>query len=56
MHITETINLEKVYEDGVRVVLNGVSFIMGKSEFVSISGHSGPDKSILLHALGFLDQ
>lgn len=51
-------DLTKVYGEGegATVALRGVSFDIGKGEFVSIMGPSGSGKSTLLQILGFLDQ
>lgn len=50
--------LEKTYEnEGVKTpALRGVSFGIGKGEFVSIMGPSGCGKSTLMQILGLLDR
>lgn len=57
MPLIEVNNLTKVYQEGdiKTPVLHGVSFAIGKGEFVAIMGPSGSGKSTLLHLLGFLD-
>ncbi len=58
MALIEVKDLRKTYvNDGVETpALRGVSFSIGKGEFVSIMGPSGSGKSTLLHILGFLDR
>ena len=50
-------DLKKTYVLGTVKVpaLQGLSFEVNKSEFVSIIGHSGCGKSTLLHLIGCLD-
>lgn len=50
-------NIHKNYPSGESVVraLDGISFEIGKGEFVSVTGPSGCGKSTLLHLLGGLD-
>lgn len=56
--LIELRDIKKSYEDdGVSTqALRGVSFSIGKGEFVSIMGPSGSGKSTLLHILGLLDK
>ncbi len=51
-------NLKKEYieEEMPTQALRGVTFSIGKGEFVSIMGPSGSGKSTLLHILSFLDR
>lgn len=51
-------NLEKIYDnEGVKTpALRGVSFDIGKGEFVSVMGPSGCGKSTLMQILGLLDR
>jgi len=58
MSFIQVKNLEKIYHDGEveTPALQGVSFDIGKGEFVAIMGPSGSGKSTLLHILGFLDR
>jgi len=58
MSLIEVEGLEKTYyNDGVATpALRGVSFNIGKGEFVAVMGPSGSGKSTLLHMLGFLDR
>ena len=55
--VIECKNLVKTYINGDMKTnaLNGVSFGIGKGEFVSIIGPSGSGKSTLMHILGALD-
>ncbi len=54
----ETKNLKKIYKSGLveTPALNGVSFSIGRGEFVAIMGPSGSGKSTLMHILAFLDR
>jgi putative ABC transport system ATP-binding protein len=54
----EAAGLEKVYlRDSEHVAaLNGVDLKVKAGEFVVIVGHSGSDKSTLLHTLGGIDR
>jgi len=51
-------NIQRVFQVGSEQVhaLRGISFIVNKSEFVSIMGASGSGKSTLLNILGCLDR
>ncbi len=51
-------NLRRVFDVGSEKVhaLDGISFEIGKGEFVSIMGTSGSGKSTLLNILGCLDR
>jgi putative ABC transport system ATP-binding protein len=52
------VNLLKRYGDGPEstLALGGVSFAVGKGEYVTISGPSGSGKSTLLNQIGALDR
>jgi putative ABC transport system ATP-binding protein len=51
-------DIQKRFESGDSVLyaLDGVSFEVGKGEFVSITGRSGSGKSTLMYQLGLLDR
>lgn len=57
MDILKTRDLKKYYKTGSGEVkaLDGVSIMVQKGEFLSITGTSGSGKSTLLHMLGGLD-
>lgn len=57
MDILETKDLKKYYKTGSGEVkaLDGISILVQKGEFLSITGTSGSGKSTLLHMLGGLD-
>ncbi|RLE06580.1 MAG: macrolide ABC transporter ATP-binding protein, partial [Candidatus Aminicenantes bacterium] len=54
----EAKDLKKIYKSGLveTPALNGVSFSIGRGEFVAIMGPSGSGKSTLMHILAFLDR
>jgi putative ABC transport system ATP-binding protein len=56
--LIELRNVWKTYQMGESKVdaLSGVSFKIGKGEFVAITGSSGSGKSTLMHLVGCLDQ
>lgn len=51
-------NIKKQYgnEELITKILHGLTFNIGKGEFVSIMGPSGSGKSTLMHILGLLDK
>jgi putative ABC transport system ATP-binding protein len=51
-------DIQKRFESGDSVLyaLDGVSFEVGRGEFVSITGRSGSGKSTLMYQLGLLDR
>jgi len=57
MSYIEIKNLTKSFKTGNKelVVLNGMSFEIGKGDFFSITGRSGSGKSTLLYQMGLLD-
>jgi len=54
-NIIEVRNLVKEY-NGRKAILDGISFSVGKAEFVAIYGRSGCGKTTLLNILGGLDR
>lgn len=54
----EVVDLKKRYGTGPEstLALGGVSFVISKREYVTISGPSGSGKSTLLNAIGALDR
>ncbi len=48
--------LVKTYDNGRVRALDGVSLILARGDFMSVSGPSGSGKSTLLHMLGALDR
>ena len=57
-NVIEVKNLRKSYHDGEMstTALAGVTFDVGRGEFLAIMGPSGSGKSTLLHILGLLDE
>lgn len=57
MNILELTNVTKIYgkDGGVTRALNGVSFNVAKSEFVTIMGASGSGKTTLLNLIATID-
>lgn len=54
--ILEAIHINKSFRDPVTVkVLNDISFVVNKGEFVSVTGKSGCGKSTLLYILSTMD-
>ncbi|MCG6976729.1 MAG: ABC transporter ATP-binding protein [Acidiferrobacterales bacterium] len=49
-------NLVKEFGDPPTRIIHGLNFVIGDSEFVSISGRSGSGKSTLLYIISTLDQ
>lgn len=58
MNILTCENVKKVYGFGSNqvVALGGIDLVVGKGEFVAITGASGSGKSTLLHILGSVDK
>lgn len=50
------VDLVKHYEGGLVKALRGVSFEVGRGEFLAITGPSGSGKTTLLHLVGALDR
>ncbi len=54
--VVETRDLTRVYGDGQEIrALDGVTFSVERSEFVTVMGPSGSGKSTLLNMIGALD-
>lgn len=58
MHLIETKNLSKVYQDADinTVGLDDINFTIDEGEFVAVTGPSGSGKSTLLQVIGCLDR
>lgn len=53
--LIEVTDLRRTFDQGIVQALRGVTFAVGRGEFLSLMGPSGCGKTTLLHILGALD-